>query len=185
MPFKGPAGHLLTSIQQWLEKSVEVVTASVLVAEVVLLFVGIIARSVFHSSLIWSDELASILFLWLAMLGSALAVQRSCHMRLTFFVSKLSPRAQAWTETLAVGITAVLLAIVLHPSFDYVEDQGFVETPALGWSGTVRALALPVGFIIAFISCALRLMHHDKRDMLTVGALLAVIASACYLARQC
>lgn len=181
MPFKGPAGHLLTSIQQWLEKSVEVVTASVLVAEVVLLFVGIIARSVFHSSLIWSDELASILFLWLAMLGSALAVQRSCHMRLTFFVSKLSPRAQAWTETLAVGITAVLLAIVLHPSFDYVEDQGFVETPALGWSGTVRALALPVGFIIAFISCALRLMHHDKRDMLTVGALLAAIAGACYL----
>ena len=49
---------------------------SSVVAEVVILFVGIIARAVFNRPIIWSDELASILFLWLAMLGSAIAVQR-------------------------------------------------------------------------------------------------------------
>ncbi|WP_408159599.1 TRAP transporter large permease [Herbaspirillum lusitanum] len=175
-------GHALGALQRGLERAVEILAAIVLVAEVVILFVGIIARSVLHESLVWSDELASILFLWLAMLGSALAVQRSCHMRLTFFVSKLSPRAQVWAETLAVGITAVLLLMVLHPSFDYVEDQGFVETPALGWSGMVRALALPVGFALALASCALRLLQHKRADIFSVGALIAVIGGACYLA---
>ncbi|MBO9536330.1 TRAP transporter large permease subunit [Herbaspirillum sp.] len=177
----GPHG-LIDACQHWLQKSVEALAATVLVAEVAILMAGIVARSVLHSSLVWSDELASILFLWLAMLGAALAVQKNCHMRLTFFVSKLPPRARVWAETLAVGVTLVLLALVLHPSFDYVEDQGFVETPALGWSGMVRALALPAGFVVAFASCALRLLQHGKRDVASVAALLALVAGGCYLA---
>ncbi|MBB5390049.1 MULTISPECIES: TRAP transporter large permease subunit [unclassified Herbaspirillum] len=173
---------LIDACQHWLQKSVETLAAVVLVAEVAILMAGIVARSVLHSSLVWSDELASILFLWLAMLGAALAVQKNCHMRLTFFISKLPPRAQVWAETLAIGVTLVLLALVLHPSFDYVEDQGFVETPALGWSGMVRALALPAGFVVALASCVLRLLQHGKRDVASVAALLALVAGGCYLA---
>lgn len=173
---------LIDACQHWLQKGVESLAAAVLVAEVVILMAGIIARSVLHSSLVWSDELASILFLWLVMLGTARAVQKNCHMRLTFFVSKLSPRAQVWAETLAVGVTLTMLALLLHPSVEYVEDQGFVETPALGWSGMVRALALPTGFAIALASCALRLLQHGKRDVIGVAVLLAAIGGACYLA---
>ena len=54
----------------------EASTAALVVAEIVILFVGILARYVFHRPLVWSDELASILFLWLAVLGSALAFRR-------------------------------------------------------------------------------------------------------------
>jgi TRAP-type C4-dicarboxylate transport system permease small subunit len=54
------------------------ILAAILVAvEIVVLFAGVMARYVFHTPLIWSDELASILFLWLAMLGSVVALQRS------------------------------------------------------------------------------------------------------------
>ena len=101
--------HGESGIERWLRRGIEVLAAAAVVGEVALLFVGIVARAVFHQPLIWSDELASILFLWLAMLGSALAVQRSCHMRLTFFVSHMSPRAQAWAETLAVAAAAAFL----------------------------------------------------------------------------
>jgi TRAP-type C4-dicarboxylate transport system permease small subunit len=41
-------------------------------SEIAVLLTGIIGRYVFLSPIVWSDELASILFLWLAMLGSAL-----------------------------------------------------------------------------------------------------------------
>lgn len=178
----GAPHSLIDACQHWLQKLVETLAAVVLVGEVAILLAGIVARSVLHSSLVWSDELASILFLWLAMLGAALAVQRNCHMRLTFFVSKLPARVQTWAETLAIGVTLVLLALLLHPSFDYVEDQAFVETPALGWSGMVRALALPTGFVVAAASCVLRLLRHGKRDVALVALLLGVIAGACYLA---
>lgn len=139
--------------ERWLRRIVEGPAAAVLVAEVCILFAGIVARAVFNQPLIWSDELASILFLWLGMLSSVIAMQRGAHMRLTFFVSGLSPRAQAWMETLGVGAVALFLALILYPTLQYLEDQAFVETPALGWSGVVRALAMPVGCGLALLGC--------------------------------
>ncbi|OYW99561.1 MAG: hypothetical protein B7Z15_21010, partial [Rhizobiales bacterium 32-66-8] len=48
----------------------EVPVAILVSAEILILFSGVLARYVFHQPLVWSDELASMLFLWLAMLGS-------------------------------------------------------------------------------------------------------------------
>ena len=49
--------------------------------EIFVLLGGVISRYAFHNPIIWSDELASTLFLWLAMLGSAIALHRAEHMR--------------------------------------------------------------------------------------------------------
>ena len=168
--------------ERWLRWIVEVPAALVLVAEIVILFVGIVARAVFNSPIIWSDELASILFLWLGMLGTAIAVQRGAHMRLSFFVSALSPRGQQWVETLGVGAVGLFFAIILQPTLDYMQDQGFVETPALGWSGIVRALAMPVGCGLAFLSCLTRLSRYRPLDLAMVGLVLAGAGAAFYLA---
>src|SRR6476659_10336536 len=89
----------LAGLDTFLGFLIEIPAAILVLTEIVVLLAGVIGRYVFHSPIIWSDALASILFLWLAMLGSALAVQRSCHMRLTFFVSHMTPRAKAWAET--------------------------------------------------------------------------------------
>ena len=73
----------------WLERLndivgmlVEVPAALLVVAEVVVLLMGVIWRYVLHTPLVWSDELASILFLWLAMIGSIVALRRGEHMRM-------------------------------------------------------------------------------------------------------
>jgi tripartite ATP-independent transporter DctM subunit len=172
--------HLIFRAETWLQRVVEVLAAVAVVAEVVILLTGIIARSVFHSPIIWSDELASILFLWLAMLGCALGVQHGSHMRLVFFVSMMKPRTQQWAQTLAVGATAGFLAIILYPAFEYLEDQSFVETPALGWSGVVRALALIIGFTVAFASSIIKLLRHEKHLVLSVLVLLVTITGLLY-----
>src|SRR3546814_13995451 len=62
---------------------IEIPSAVLVLAEVVILFSGIFARYVLNTPLIWSDELASLLFLWLAMLGAAVAFRRAEHMRMT------------------------------------------------------------------------------------------------------
>jgi TRAP-type C4-dicarboxylate transport system permease small subunit len=40
---------------------------------------GVGSRYVFHRPILWSDELASILFLWMAMLGAVVALRRGEH----------------------------------------------------------------------------------------------------------
>ena len=88
------------------ERAVGVVTASVaatlVVVETLLLFAGVLARYVFHKPLVWSDELASILFLWLAMLGAVIAYQKSEHMRMSALVNRAEPARKAFFEAFAL-----------------------------------------------------------------------------------
>ncbi|GGH24057.1 ABC transporter permease [Alsobacter metallidurans] len=171
----------LDTLDAGFRRLVEVPAALLVAAEVLILFVGICART-FHRPIIWSDELASILFLWLAMFGAVVALLRGEHMRLTFLVSGLSPRVRAWTETLAVGAMFMLFALMLHSAYDYTEDQSFVEMPALGWSGVVRAAAVLVGFVLALLACCIKLARHRPVDVAAVAALLGAIALGLYLA---
>ena len=69
---------------------VSVPAALLVLAEIVLLFSGVVARYAYHRPLVWGDELAGILFLWLAMTGAATALHRGTHMRMTAIVA---PRA--------------------------------------------------------------------------------------------
>src|SRR4051795_1472996 len=45
----------------------EVPAAILIVVETIVLLAGVISRYLFHSPLVWSDELAAVMFLWLAM----------------------------------------------------------------------------------------------------------------------
>ena len=73
----GAVGIPDSRVERALRHAVEWPAAALVVIEVALLFISIISRGVFHKPIIWADELASILFLWLAMFGAVIAVQRS------------------------------------------------------------------------------------------------------------
>jgi TRAP-type C4-dicarboxylate transport system permease small subunit len=72
-----------SSIERAIYKAVECVAGILVLVEVFVLLIGVVARFAFHRPLVWSDELATVLFLWLAMLGSAVVLQRGEHMGLT------------------------------------------------------------------------------------------------------
>ena len=61
----------------------EAVGAALVLAEVIILFCGVVSRYVFDSPIFWTDELANFLFLWLSMLGMVVALRGDGHMRLT------------------------------------------------------------------------------------------------------
>ena len=74
--------------EAWLGHFIEAPAAALVVGEVLVLLAGVIMRFVFNSPIPWADELASILFLWLANLGAAVALRRGTHMRTTALVSR-------------------------------------------------------------------------------------------------
>ena len=177
-----PMTGALAIVARTLQLLVEIPTVLAVVAEVVILFCGVAARYVFHTPLIWSDELASIVFLWLAMFGAAVALQRGSHMRLSYLVDRLPPRGRAIAEVLNVGIPLLFVVLVFAASWDYAEDQGFIETPALGWSGLVRAAALPVGLLLIALSAVVQLLRHRLRDLAGGAVILAAVAALLWAA---
>src|SRR5262245_46127436 len=73
------SGSLRAGAEEWLGHVIEVPAAVLVVGEVLVLLAAVIMRFVFNSPIAWADELASILFLWLANLGAAVALRRGTH----------------------------------------------------------------------------------------------------------
>lgn len=160
----------------------EVPAAVLVVAEVVILFLGVVSRFVFDRPLVWSDEVASLLFLWLAMLGAAIALRRGTHMRLTTVAALMPPVWRARMDALAVGVPLLFLALLINPALDYVDDQSFIETPALSWPGSIRAAALLAGIGLMLAVALLRLMQQGWRETLVMAAALAAVAALLWAA---
>src|SRR3954451_13124368 len=144
-------------VAPWFARLVEVPAAALVVAEIVVLFAGILARYVFHKPIVWSDELAGMLFLWLAMLGAVIAFQRGEHMRMTALVGMLQPRARAFLDVVALAAPLAFLALVLHPAYEFAADEVFVTTPALEIPNAWRPAALPVGIALMLAIALLKL----------------------------
>src|SRR5580704_11915500 len=157
----GGAGAL-KKIEKLIGSTVAAVAALLVIVEVIVLFTGVSARYLFHKPLIWSDELAGILFLWLAMLGAVTAFQRAEHMRMTAIIGMVSPRTRAFFEVLAVAVPLVFLALVLQPACDFASDEAVVSTPALDISSLWRAAALPVGLGLMLVIALLRLLSFGN-----------------------
>ena len=163
---------------------VESIAASLVLVEILVLFAGVVARYVFHAPLVWSDELASIFFLWLSMLGAVVALRRGEHMRMTAVVGNVSPSARRMLEALAIAASLAFLVLVLYPAFDYAHEEGFIVTPALEISNAWRASAIPVGVALMIVFGALRLLRFSTfREIgLTLGAA-ALVVGAFWLAQ--
>jgi tripartite ATP-independent transporter DctM subunit len=173
-PLSGLAGALQKT-EQWLGSIVAAVAASLVIAEIVVLFSGVSARYLFQRPIIWSDELASLLFLWLAMLGAVVAFQRGEHMRMTAFVGMVNPSRRAFFDVLAIAAPLAFLVLILDPAYEFASDEAFVSTPALDISSLWRAAALPVGLGLMLIIALLRLASFG--DGRKIGLAVATVAA--------
>src|SRR5882757_4663132 len=118
-------------LDRFLAQVTEIPAAILVAVEILVLLAGVISRYVFNRPLTWSDELASILFLWLAMLGAVIALRRAEHMRLGFLVSRAPPRLRGFVDTLATTVVLVFLLAIIWPALDYAGSQQMITTPAL------------------------------------------------------
>ena len=170
---------LAGSLESFLGMLVEIPVALLVVAEIVILFAGVVARYGLHRPLIWSDELASILFLWLAMLGAAVAFRRSEHMRMTAIVASSKPAMRAYLDVVATCAALAFLLLIAWPAYEYAYEESFITTPALQIPNVWRAAALPVGIGLMALFALLRLARSGDirvvlRAVLSVGLLIAV-----------
>src|SRR5579871_3836441 len=175
---------LLASVEDILGTIVEIPAALLVVAEIVILFAGVVSRYVLHAPLIWSDELASILFLWLAMLGAVVAFRRSEHMRMTALVAAAGPRLWAYLDVVATCAALAFLILIVHPGYEYAYEESFITTPALQISNTWRAAALPVGTCLMAIFALLRLVRTADLKLVAMAAIsVAIVIGLFWLAQ--
>ncbi len=164
-----PRTGLAARVDALLGRPVEYAAAALVLLEVLVLLAGIVARSLGHP-LVWSDELATMLFLWLAMLGAVVALRRDEHMRMSALVARARQVWRARLQALSLGASLALLLFVAWPAWQFAHNQQIITTPAMGLSDLWRAAAMPVGIVLMALFALLRLLR-ECTPRRAVGAL--------------
>lgn len=167
-----------SAIEQLLGSVVEIGAGGLIIAEIAILFGGVISRYVFERPLVWSDELASTLFLWLAMLGAVIAFRRDEHMRMTACVDMLGGSLRAILDSLATAAALAFLVLMVWPAYQFASDEVPITTSALQISDVWRAAALPAGIALMIVFAMLRLTRAPSAlaMCLSIGVVAVVIA---------
>ncbi|HEY5795595.1 MAG TPA: TRAP transporter large permease subunit, partial [Bosea sp. (in: a-proteobacteria)] len=170
-------GRMANRLDHVVGTGVEAIAAALVLIEICILAAGVTARYVFHAPLVWSDELASILFLWLSMLGAVVALRRGEHMRMTGLVSRVSPATRSLLEALAITAAIAFLLLILPHALEYAEEETFIVTPALEITNAWRASAIPVGMGLMLLAASFRLLRFGqiKPVLMAIGITVALV----------
>jgi len=184
-PNRHPAERLRASVARWAVRlddyvghGTEFLAVLLLVAEFFILLSGVVSRYVFDEPLVWTEELASALFLWLGMLGAAVALRRNNHMQVSVLAKLLKPE---WARHVQGFNLVVLLAFslaMLWPACSFVINDYIMVSPVLEFSASYRAAAIPTAMVL-FIPIIIRELKRTTTwpsVLASVAVLLAVLA---------
>lgn len=166
-----------------LRVALEVIAAALIVAIVTLLLGGVALRYVFAVAAPWIDEVVSLSFMWLAMLGAVLAALRNEHMRLAFVVERLSGPTRGLVQAVALAFVMSFLGALLVPAFEFAREEWFITTPVLGLPNTLRVAAMPIGLGAMMLVVAIQAIETLRARGIAVAiVVVAAVGVACWLA---
>jgi tripartite ATP-independent transporter DctM subunit len=161
-------------------KPIEAVSAALLVLIISLLLAGVTSRYVFSVPVVWIDEVASISFLWLAMLGSTIAIDRNEHLRLTLFVGMVPERLQGFVRAFGLLVIATFLVAMIPPAVEYVMEEWYVTSAALNIPNSFRVGAIAFGFVAMFLTVAAHALRTCGARDLALAAVVVAAAGAAF-----
>lgn len=142
-----------------------------------------VSRYLFHHALVWTDELATIIMLWLSMLGAVIAWRRSEHMRLTALARAIGGRASQWFDAVVALIVAGFALEMLPASQKLFVADLIDVTPVLNLPRSWIIAAIFVGMLLLLVLSITRLLDLDRGIVLRVLAVGAIVVAAFFFAR--
>jgi len=122
----------------------------------ILNFANVVSRYLLSSTIAFTEEITTNLFVWSCFIGAAAAAKRGAHLGFDLLVMNLPRKIQRIITALVTLLTLSLFALLFLLSFDMIETQIMLkqETPALGWPEWVISLAITVGAFFCFVRFA-------------------------------
>ena len=112
---------MIKQIKIFLDKTLEtvvIICMSLLVLDVLW---QVFTRKVLNNPSQWTEEIATFLLIWVALLGSAVALSLGAHLGIDYFVGKLSKGKRTFIEVIAFALILIFAAyVMLYGGIDLV-----------------------------------------------------------------
>lgn len=122
----------------------EIVSATLFIMIFLILIAQIILRQVFNSPLIWSEELALLLYAWVGILGVSIGVKYEQHVLIDFIYNKFNPKVKKIIFTLIQFIILISILTLILIGVKLFSRKMVFELTALKISAGWIYAALPI-----------------------------------------
>lgn len=143
----------------WLMVLVETWVMALLIAMVLLVTVAVFYRYVLGASLIWYDEFASYLLVWLTFYGAAVVAYHRRHIAFETVVERLSPGARRAAAIAAEVCVIAFQGILLYYGWVLMqairaETAVSLEWVRMGWIYSVLPISGGLMLLISLVDLA-------------------------------
>lgn len=107
------------------------ISAVLLLAVTAIILLQVFCRYVLGAPLIWPEELATILSIWLTFIGAGYVYKKNRHLMMSYLVEKLPLRLQGGIEVLTHIAVMVFCLFVIKGGLRIIPIQSRNLTPAL------------------------------------------------------
>ena len=122
----------------------EIAGSLLLIAVSLITLFNVLSRYILAQPLSWAEEVATYLFVWMAMFGAALALKTRQHFVIEFVIDRIPGTAGALMRVLVAGLVVVATLIVFGTGLMYMSWGWNAVTPA-----TEISRAIPYGAVAA------------------------------------
>jgi TRAP-type C4-dicarboxylate transport system permease small subunit len=130
-----------------------------LVGMVVAVFVNVVLRYIFHTSIVSYEEISRLLFVWLVAIGAIVAAFEGAHLGFDMVTARVSPpvrKAMFWVSQVLI---AICMGMLLWGSWEQVIAGMASYSTVLGYPlalGAAATLVLAVGMLVVVLRNTLR-----------------------------
>jgi C4-dicarboxylate transporter DctQ subunit len=136
-----------------LENFEQYILASGLFVMTFITVANVFSRKVMHLSMSFLEEVTTILFILISLLGAAVAAKRGGHLGLSVITDFIPKKYQKYVALFTWFVATFFCYFLVRYGFIMVaaEKKMGVTTPSMGWPEWIFGMAIPVGGIFIFI----------------------------------
>ena len=113
----------------------------------------VILRYGFNEAIIGGNEVMEYLFIYTTAVGAAAALARREHIKITWFIDKLSRRARQAVDVFSFLAVAFINLVMIYYSVPWIRTVGSFESPVLRLPNRSVQLIVPIGSGLVILYC--------------------------------
>lgn len=142
------------SVDRVLAKIEEILCIVLVTLMIALITLQVLNQALLHiNSIVWTEEVSRILFVWSIMIGSSLAVRKGDHLAVDFIYSRFKGKAKLILRVIVLLISIVTCIYICRSGvflvINHVTHEKFFGITL--WPMWVASVSVPVGFALMTI----------------------------------
>ena len=147
-----------------LDKMADIFLMSCLGVMGTVLFMQVIFRYILKNPLIWSEELARYLHVWIALFGIRFGFRHNAHLNVSFFFNKFNKKTQSFIKLFTDIFIIICIIIYLPGAIIFIKDQMNIVSSAMGVN--MGLVYMPAFF--GFLSAIFYLLHECVKSIIII-----------------